>query len=144
MSHQMTLNIQNKNYEYAVTSLDNCILRQNEWLEGKDVDDPGVRQDMLCNSHINDYIQVLYRLELLGEGMGERWNQVYDLFTHTKKSLLSPMERVYQSILFSVTGKDNDLNRVLSDPDQQELDDRWESFALRITSMEIINSGNLG
>ena len=133
MSHQMTLDIQCKNVGYAVTTIDNMILRQRHYLEGKsNVDDQGVKQDLLCASHINDYVQVLYRLELLGEGMGDRWDQVYDLFKHTNKTMITPIDRIYQSILFSVTGKGEDLNQILSNPNQQEMDEKWKSFELRI------------
>lgn len=128
----MTLYLQVKEYEYAITSLDNTMIRQKEWLEGIDnFEDPGVKQDLLCNSHINDYIQVMYRLELMGEGMGDRWDQVFDLFKHTHKTLLSPMDRVYQSILFSVTGKGDELNSVLSDANKEELEEKWKSYELR-------------
>lgn len=132
MSHQMTMNLQSKKYENTITALDNWILRQQEWLEGKDEHDVGVKQDVLCSNHINDYIQVLYRLELLGEGMGDRWNQVYDLLQHTHKTFLTPMDRVYRSILFSVTGKGDDLNAILTDSNKEELDELWKSYEFRI------------
>ena len=42
------------------------------------------------------------------------------------------MDRVYRSILFSVTGKGDDLNAILTDSNKEELDELWKSYELCI------------
>lgn len=88
-------------------------------------------QDMLTNDHINDYVQVLYRMELLGEGMGDRWSQVLSLAEHTHKKYLTPMDKVYRSILYSVTGQEKRMRELLSGDATEHQDALWKELQLR-------------
>ena len=86
---------------------------------------------MLTNDHINDYVQVLYRMELLGEGMGDRWSQVLSLAERTHKKYLTPMDKVYRSILYSVTGQEKRMRELLSGDATEQQDALWKELQLR-------------
>lgn len=88
-------------------------------------------QDMLTNDHINDYVQVLYRMELLGEGMGDRWSQVLSLAERTHKKYLTPMDKVYRSILYSVTGQEKRMRELLSGDATEQQNALWKELQLR-------------
>lgn len=98
-----------------------------ETVDSEEVDE----QETLTSDHVNDYIHVLYRMELLGEGMGDRWPQVLDLLRRTHKRFLTPMDTVYRSLLFSVTGEEAMLQAMLSGDAAREQDSLWQELQLR-------------
>ena len=93
-------------------------------------------QDMLTNDHINDYVQVLYRMELLGEGMGDRWSQVLSLAERTHKKYLTPMDKVYRSILYSVTGQEKRMRELLSGDATEQQNALWKELQLPETQLK--------
>ena len=93
-------------------------------------------QDLFCSDHVNDFIQVMYRFELLGEGMGDRWSRVSSLLEKTKKELLTPMDYLHRGILFSVTGDDTKLGELLSEEKAKERDDMWKQLDLPETKIK--------
>ena len=98
-----------------------------ETVDSAEVDE----QETLTSDHVNDYVHVLYRMELLGEGMGDRWAQVLDLLRRTHKRFLTPMDTVYRALLFSVTGQEAPLQALLSGDAAREQDALWQELQLR-------------
>ena len=128
----MTLNMQLKQYSNAMNILDNAIVREEQFVNGEVL--PGnecVKQDLLCSDHINDYIQMMYRMELLGEGMGDRWDRISKLLEATNKQNLSAIDVIYRSILFSITGEDQKLRSLLDKQKVEERNEMWKEFDLR-------------
>lgn len=98
-----------------------------ETVDSAEVDE----QETLTSDHVNDYVHVLYRMELLGEGMGDRWAQVLDLLRRTHKRFLTPVDTVYRALLFSVTGQEAPLQALLSGDAAREQDALWQELQLR-------------
>ena len=63
--------------------------------------------------------------------MGDRWSRVSRLLDATGKKILAPMDVVYRSILFSITGEDQKLRALLESEEAKERDALWKEFALR-------------
>lgn len=132
LSHKATLNMQLKQYSNAMDIVDNALAREEQFVEkGVLPGNEGMKQDLLRSDHINDYIQIFYRMELLGEGMGDRWSRVSRLLDATEKKILAPMDVVYRSILFSITGEEQKLRALLESQESEERDALWKEFALR-------------
>ena len=135
LSHKATLNMQLKQYSNALSTMPIALAREEQFVEkGVLPGNEGMNQDRLCSDHINDYVQVLYRMELLGEGMGDRWSRVSRLLDSTeKKEVLGPMDVLYRSILYSVTGEEQKLHALMERQTAEERDALWKEFALRRT-----------
>lgn len=129
-SHMWSLHLQVKHYEYAISMLDETLSREEDVVKGERKDRLNTCQDLFCSDHLNDYVQVLYRFELLGEGMGDRWSRVSNLLEKTKKELLTPMDFVHRGILFSVTGDDAKMGQLLSEERVKERDELWRQLDL--------------
>ena len=132
LSYKATLNMQLKQYGNAVQIIDNQIERYEDLVQNHvETDDSGVYQDVLRASHINDYVQMLYRFELLGEGMGDRWERVLSLFRHTSSPLITPIDALYRILLFSVTKQEAFLQDLLRKDAAEEQTELWDSLQLR-------------
>ena len=135
-SHMWSLHLQVKHNEYAISQLDETLSRDEDIVKGEVKSPMNSCQDLFCSDHVNDFIQVMYRFELLGEGMGDRWSRVSSLLEKTKKELLTPMDYVHRGILFSVTGDDTKLRELLSDEKAKERDDMWKQLDLPETKIK--------
>ena len=135
-SHIWSLYLQVKQTEYAIGQLDETLLREEDMMKGVSQDGWSTNQDLISSDHVNDYVNVLYRCELAGEGMGDRWNRVSKLLDCTHKQLLTPMDYFHRGILFSVTGEDEKMRNLLSDERKRECDELWKQLDLPETKIK--------
>lgn len=136
-----SLYLQVKQTEYAIGQLDETLLREEDLMHGKSQDDLSTNQDFICSDHVNDYVNVMFRCELAGEGMGDRWMRVSELLKCTNKQLLTPIDYFYRGILFSITGEEDMMRTLLSDERKRECDELWRQLDLPETKVKWCHVG---
>lgn len=135
-SHMWSLYLQVKQTEYGIGQLDETLIREEDQGKGDVKDNWSTNQDLISSDHINDFVNVLYRFELAGEGMGDRWNRVSKLLETTNKQLITPIDYLYRGILFSITGEDEKMRNLLSDERKRKCDEMWKQLELPETKIK--------
>ena len=68
--------------------------------------------------------------------MGDRWQRVSDLLSHTHKTCLTSIDLLHRALLFSITGEDVKMRELLSDQREKECEERWKALNLPETKIK--------